>query len=91
MLEGFQDKTALAQCIYAFSRARDEEPEIFIGQTRGFIVPESCYSAFGCDSIFVPEDGDGRTFSEMTSEEKCEISHRTKAIRKLLARLQEGF
>lgn len=91
MLEGFEDKSAYAQCIYAFSRGKDETPEIFIGKTEGSIIPVRTPSNFGCDSIFVPDDCDGRTFSEMTKEEKCAVSYRFKAIQKLLLRLEPEF
>lgn len=40
-------------------------------------------SGFGFDPIFVPEEGDGRTFAEMSVEEKNAISHRGKAVRLL--------
>jgi XTP/dITP diphosphohydrolase len=39
---------------------------------------------FGYDSVFVPDEGDGRTFAEMTAEEKHAISHRGRALRALL-------
>jgi XTP/dITP diphosphohydrolase len=39
---------------------------------------------FGYDSVFVPENGDGRTFAEMTASEKQAISHRGKAFAALL-------
>jgi XTP/dITP diphosphohydrolase len=42
---------------------------------------------FGYDSVFVPTDGDGRTFAEMTEAEKSAVSHRGRALRGLLARL----
>ncbi|MDW3216611.1 MAG: RdgB/HAM1 family non-canonical purine NTP pyrophosphatase [Ilumatobacteraceae bacterium] len=42
---------------------------------------------FGYDSIFVPDDGNGRTFAEMTDSEKNDISHRGRAFRNLLAAL----
>ena len=42
---------------------------------------------FGYDAVFVPDDGDGRTFAEMTEDEKHAISHRGRAFRALLARL----
>jgi XTP/dITP diphosphohydrolase len=42
---------------------------------------------FGYDSLFVPDDGDGRTFAEMTDDEKHAISHRGRAFRNLLAAL----
>lgn len=40
---------------------------------------------FGFDALFVPEDGDGRTFAEMTAEEKNAMSHRGRAFRALAA------
>jgi XTP/dITP diphosphohydrolase len=42
---------------------------------------------FGYDPLFVPVEGDGRTFAEMTAEEKHAISHRGRAFRALAARL----
>jgi XTP/dITP diphosphohydrolase len=38
---------------------------------------------FGYDPLFVPTDGDGRTFAEMTAVEKHAISHRGRAMRAL--------
>jgi len=45
---------------------------------------------FGYDSLFIPTDGDGRTFAEMTGPEKDAVSHRGRAliqIPELLARI----
>ncbi len=42
---------------------------------------------FGYDPIFVPAEGDGRTFAEMSHEEKQAISHRGRALRALAADL----
>jgi XTP/dITP diphosphohydrolase len=39
---------------------------------------------FGYDSVFVPAVGDGRTFAEMSGDEKEAISHRGKAFAALL-------
>lgn len=44
---------------------------------------------FGYDSVFVPDDGDGRTFAEMTQAEKAAVSHRGRALRSLAARLSQ--
>jgi XTP/dITP diphosphohydrolase len=44
-------------------------------------------NGFGYDPVFVPEDGDGRTFAEMTPDEKNAISHRGRAFRALAAKL----
>ena len=42
---------------------------------------------FGYDSVFVPSAGDGRTFAEMTRDEKQAISHRGKAFSALFEAL----
>jgi XTP/dITP diphosphohydrolase len=42
---------------------------------------------FGYDPIFVPVEGDGRTFAEMSADEKHALSHRGRAFRELAARL----
>ena len=44
---------------------------------------------FGYDSLFVPDDGDGRSFAEMTDVEKHTISHRGRAFRNLLDQLDQ--
>ena len=38
---------------------------------------------FGYDPVFVPVEGDGRTFAEMSAEEKHRVSHRGRAFRTL--------
>lgn len=38
---------------------------------------------FGYDPVFVPAEGDGRTFAEMEAAEKHELSHRGRAFRTL--------
>ena len=45
---------------------------------------------FGYDSLFIPADGDGRTFTEMNGPEKDAVSHRGRALAQvpeLLARI----
>lgn len=44
---------------------------------------------FGYDALFVPDEGDGRTFAEMSAGEKHVISHRGRALRNLLIALGE--
>ena len=43
---------------------------------------------FGFDPVFVPDDGDGRTFSLMAEAEKNAISHRGRAFQALVAALR---
>ena len=45
---------------------------------------------FGFDPLFIPDDGDGRTFAEMTAEEKNMVSHRGRAFRALAAALTKS-
>ncbi len=43
---------------------------------------------FGYDPIFVPEGAGGRTFAEITPEEKHALSHRGRAFRELAVKLK---
>jgi len=56
------------------------------GSCEGTIAPvERGDRGFGYDSVFVPDDGDGRTFAEMSEDDKHAMSHRGRALRALLA------
>jgi XTP/dITP diphosphohydrolase len=46
---------------------------------------------FGYDPVFVPAEGDGRTFAELTPDEKHALSHRGRAFRALAAALAKLF
>mmetsp|Transcript_23304 Transcript_23304/g.48402 ORF Transcript_23304/g.48402 Transcript_23304/m.48402 type:complete len:195 (-) Transcript_23304:23-607(-) len=76
MLEGFSDKTACAQTVVAFCE-EEGKVELFEGRTEGKIVPARGSTAFGWDAIF--EVG-GKTYGEMSREEKGAVSHRGKAM-----------
>jgi XTP/dITP diphosphohydrolase len=74
----------------ALARWPDGREHLAEGEVRGRIVEEPRGSGgFGYDPIFVPDEGDGRTFAEMPPEEKNAISHRGRAFRSL-AELMEG-
>jgi XTP/dITP diphosphohydrolase len=64
---------------------KDEENfKTFIGEIRGNIAHEiRGTKGFGYDPIFIPKEGDGRTFGEMSMEEKNKMSHRARAFRAL--------
>jgi len=47
-------------------------------------------AGFGYDPVFIPSDGDGRTFAEMTGDEKHAVSHRGRAFRALREALAAG-
>ena len=60
------------------------------GVCEGSIAPEQRGDrGFGYDSVFVPAAGDGRTFAQMSVEEKHQYSHRAIAFRLLAKRLGE--
>jgi XTP/dITP diphosphohydrolase len=46
---------------------------------------------FGYDPVFVPDEGDGRTFAEISAEDKHALSHRGRAFRDLGERLRSEF
>jgi XTP/dITP diphosphohydrolase len=46
-------------------------------------------NGFGYDSVFVPTEGDGRTFAQMSAAEKHAVSHRGRAFTALAAALTE--
>lgn len=61
-----------------------QEALFFEGRCLGTIsYEETGTNGFGYDSVFIPEDGDGRTFAEMSSKEKARYSHRARAIQQL--------
>ncbi len=60
------------------------------GVVEGTISPRARGNGgFGYDPVFVPLEGGGRTFAEMTPTEKHAISHRGRAFRSLAAALAE--
>ena len=68
-----------------------EAVEVFIGRCDGTISTEiKGDGGFGYDPIFIPDESeDGRTFAEMTHEEKSAYSHRGRALRALFDYLDE--
>jgi XTP/dITP diphosphohydrolase len=58
------------------------------GRVTGIIAAEPAGDGgFGYDPVFVPDGFDGRTFAQMTAEEKHSVSHRGRAFRALAERL----
>jgi XTP/dITP diphosphohydrolase len=77
--EGHAGRRARFRC--AVVLVTDDAEVVAEGAVEGRIVaaPRG-QGGFGYDPVFVPDDGDGRTFAEMTSEEKHALSHRGRAI-----------
>ena len=58
------------------------------GAVEGVIATEGRGDGgFGYDPVFVPVEGNGRTFAELAPEEKHALSHRGRAFRALAAEL----
>lgn len=63
----------------------DDNEWLFEGEVQGKITTERHGSGgFGYDSVFAPIEADGRSFAEMTADEKNAISHRGRATAKLV-------
>lgn len=82
-LAGVPDDRRTARFRTVICVARPDGQERFAeGVCEGRIVAEPRGDAgFGYDPVFVPDDGDGRTFAEMSAAEKHGISHRGRAVR----------
>jgi XTP/dITP diphosphohydrolase len=83
------DRRVAYVCALAYVEPGGRE-ELVHGRCEGVLAHEPRGSGgFGYDPAFVPHDyGDGRTMAELTREEKDAISHRGRAARALVRRLQ---
>lgn len=81
-LEGNENRRARFRTVICLIEGGVEHR--FEGIVEGRIIDHEAGSeGFGYDPLFVP-DGFDRTFAEMTGEEKNTISHRGRAVRKLV-------
>ena len=82
LMKNIKNRDAYFQSVIAFS-SPEEQPTCFSGKVEGKIsLQELGTSGFGYDPIFIPLEGDGRTFAEMTTTQKNLYSHRAEALRK---------
>ena len=82
-LDGTTDRSArfVTVAILCFPDGRELVAE---GTCDGVIADaERGDRGFGYDPVFVPREGDGRTFAEMTIADKHALSHRGRAFRAL--------
>jgi len=91
LLAGKDDRRAHYYCVIVLLRhAEDPEPVIAEGSWAGEIVAEPRgANGFGYDPHFFLRDF-GKTAAELDPEQKNLVSHRGKALRRLLAKLREG-
>ena len=91
LLSDKQDRSAHYACVMVLVRhAEDPEPVIAEGRWLGEVIEKPRgVNGFGYDPYFyLPELG--KTAAELDPEQKNAISHRGKALRRLIAKLKEG-
>ena len=87
-LEGATDRRAQFRTV--ISLILNGEEHLFQGVVEGRIIDrEEGHEGFGYDPLFIP-DGYDKTFAQMSTEEKNEVSHRARAVRKLAAYLHSA-
>jgi len=83
LLKGVKNREAQFRSVVAFYDPSNESLKCFQGIVEGVIARKpKGYSGFGFDPIFEPKEYIGKTFGEMSIEEKNRFSHRAKALRK---------
>lgn len=83
LMENVEDRRARFLSVIAFYTPMIGGVKIFTGEVEGYIAMEPRGSGgFGFDPIFIPAEGDGRTFAEQSIEEKNKLSHRARAAKK---------
>ena len=88
-LKGIQDRSACFKTVIAL--VINGELKTFEGKINGVItLTKTGDSGFGYDPIFKPAGYD-KTFAEIGFSEKNKISHRAKALKKLLDYLKDSF
>lgn len=86
-LHGQPDRAARFRTVVALMGLSEAE-QLFEGAVAGHIAqaPRGT-GVFGYDPVFVPDEGDGRTFAEMALAEKNQLSHRARAVAGLVGKL----
>jgi XTP/dITP diphosphohydrolase len=88
-LEGTYPRLRTARfATVAIARRPDGAEVVARGEVEGLIAAAPLGAdGFGYDPVFVPIEGDGRSFAEMAPAEKHAVSHRGRAFRNLAAAL----
>ncbi|MEY4477867.1 MAG: hypothetical protein RL276_172 [Bacteroidota bacterium] len=78
-LKDSEDRRARFTTVLAWATA--DGVACYRGTVEGTIgVCERGSQGFGYDALFVPREGDGRSFAEMSAAEKTALSHRSRAL-----------
>ncbi|NVM01875.1 MAG: XTP/dITP diphosphatase [Candidatus Helarchaeota archaeon] len=84
LMQKKENRNAIFKSVIAYCEGEDFI-KTFIGQTIGIISTEILKGnngGWGFDPIFLPKEGNNKTYAEMGTEEKNKISHRKKSLEK---------
>jgi len=88
-LEEAEDRTARFRTVVAL--VQNGEEHLFEGIVEGKILTQKVgEGGFGYDPVFAPSEGKGLAFAQMSAENKNAISHRGRAISKLVEFLKSN-
>ncbi len=88
-LQEKRNRNARFVCVMALANEKSEIIHLAEGICEGEIALNvSGANGFGYDPVFIPE-GFGQTFGELSADVKREISHRARAIRKIIRFLRD--
>ncbi|MEO9872833.1 RdgB/HAM1 family non-canonical purine NTP pyrophosphatase [Ekhidna sp.] len=89
-LKDISDRSAKFQTVVTFIDDKGNEKQ-FSGEVKGKIIEARLgTNGFGYDPIFQPEEYE-ETFAQLSIEVKNRISHRAKAVQKLLEHLNQTY
>ncbi len=90
-MNGLSGEKRAAHFTSAIACILDDETEFTVeGYCHGYVAEkEAGDGGFGYDSMFCPLEFNGKTFSEITAEEKNQISHRGRALEKFVKKIKE--
>ena len=82
-MEDVDNRSCTFRCVLGLMTENGEKHK-FVGECSGILIKElRGKGGFGYDPIFIPQ-GFEKTFAELSSDEKNSISHRGRAMRKLI-------
>ena len=80
LIQSVRNRDAHFQVAVAFCKPR-KQPVCFSAMVKGVVSRRPMGShGFGFDPVFIPSEGDGRTFAQMSTGEKNLLSHRGRAF-----------
>jgi len=83
LMKDVEKRNASFDSVIVFHSPERKSPKCFHEKVKGEIAKKRRgFKGFGFDPIFLPREGGGKNFAEMSTTEKNIYSHRAKALRK---------